>query len=89
MFPLSLDFSEPCAHNGSNFSLKLITLDERGWRDSRPEHVCAYVYDCLLANLTGRTGGSISTSTLPGAVSTLGRSFDGCRGMICDWSRAR
>ena len=49
---------------------------ERGWRESRPDHVCAYLYDCLLPNLTGRTGGSVATSTLQGAVSALGRCFD-------------
>ena len=43
---------------------------------SRPDHVCAYLYDCLLPNLTGRIGGSVATSTLHGAVSALGRCFD-------------
>ena len=49
---------------------------ERGWRESRPDHVCAYLYECLLPNLTGRSGGSVATSTLQGAVSALGRCFD-------------
>ena len=48
----------------------------RGWRESRPDRVCAYLYDCLLPNLTSRTDGSVATSTLQGSVSALGRCFD-------------
>ena len=62
--------------SNTRFSKTVSDPTEHGRCQSRPNHVCAYLYDCVPPTLTGSTNGSVATSALTGVGSTQLRCFD-------------